>query len=155
MDYNGLVKRIKWVNVCKALSLLLGKHLVIIGVVIIANSRFLRCIRRSTLPPMMRSILISGTSGILFHLILLHVRFPGKQTLRLVGKSTRECSWHQHLQEKGRGQDWLDRVWAGYSHSNGLNWFHRMLWVEMVSGPSCAGDMRDWLFYGLIKQFLD
>lgn len=36
MDYNGLFERIKRVNVCEALSLLLGKHLVITGIVMIA-----------------------------------------------------------------------------------------------------------------------
>lgn len=53
MDYNGLFERIKCINVCKALSLLLGKHLVIIGIVIIAiintadcNGRLLSHIRR-------------------------------------------------------------------------------------------------------------
>lgn len=33
---NGLVEKMKWVNVHKAFSLLLAKYLVIIGVVIIA-----------------------------------------------------------------------------------------------------------------------
>lgn len=53
MDYNGLFERIKCINVCKALSLLSGKHLVIIGIVIIAiinavdcNGRLLSHIRR-------------------------------------------------------------------------------------------------------------
>lgn len=53
MDYNGLFERIKFINVCKALSLLSGKHLVIIGIVIIAiintvdcNGRLLSRVRR-------------------------------------------------------------------------------------------------------------
>lgn len=66
MDYNGLFERIKCINVCKALSLLLGKHLVIIGIVITAiintvdcNGCFLSHIRKSRLS-LMRSFWMSG-----------------------------------------------------------------------------------------------